>query len=633
MYGFQPNKHNVKPKNYSGGGLVQGPGTGTSDDVPATVPNGGYVLPSDSTQALGFKPGMRQRNARGDGAALGFKPRKREAMLSDGELVLTPEQVEAAGGVEGLERFRVATHTPVPEQPQEKKFFFVNGGPLDDEKRKPFMPTLQPEVQQGMTKMYSASMPPRTQPAPAAVQPPAASGFVSSMERNQRALDASTASGPATPAAKPVNPTEVEGWRTKAVMDGAAEDAQAAWDRDQVGQAAGAVARGAITAVPTAIGEFAYNTVAPVAGAAKGFWNGLTGGSDAEPSPVTPAQAAPAVPPAAKVPPVTATTPAAVTPSGQPEKPGTPAAQANAQAPGNVNVRRQPNGVMEFSGENVSGDVSYGGSAGFKPRGAVSAQNMAAADNLAQQSAARGFTPRAQEPQPQAPQAFIPQDTGGYGLLDKNRIALRNAMIDANQGDAGGKTMVKSLLQQQAAAPGQQIERDRLAADVAAGTENRALKAEDMRSDRGFRAGQLANDSARTALEGQKVASDIEARGFEVNYARRIQKLQDEYITAKTPEEQKAAADKINALSGKSQPADDYMSISGGEALDKMGTPYKNPDLIVNRRTGEVVDGGAAKRTERMLNDIAILKRNPSLADKFDSFYGKGAAAKVLSKS
>jgi len=602
MQGFHPQKHKTQVKNYTDGGIVRGPGTGTSDDVLATVPNGGYVMPADSTQALGFKPGMRQRSARGDGAALGFKPRMREAMLSDGELVLTPEQVEAAGGVEALEKFREATHTPVPDQniPGEPKFFFANGG-LDEKKQVIGAPA---------------------SPAATSIGAPA------------------TTTNPAAP--KP---------NTGSVVDQIPNSAPAGWTGGKgervtgtdftrnVSNTMNALAPVGGALAPAVSGFMkAGSTVARVASASPVVDKALSYGipaiglsalqnaakPDETPSPAVVPRAAGFTPQAR---------PGAPVASGMPEKPGTPAAQTNMQS-----TAPQPQAQGFVPGVYQHGRGQYSDNAagmGFKPgfTGQPNAQNMAAADNLAQRSAARGFTPRAQEVQPQAPQAVIPQDTGGYGLLDKNRIALRNAMIDANQGDAGGKTMVKSLLQQQAAAPGQQIERDRLAADVAAGTENRALKAENMRSDRGFRAVQLANETARTGLESQRVASDIEARGFEVSQARRLQRLQDEYLSATDDVERAVAMRKMQALSGKTQPVDDYMSISGGEALDKMGTPYKNPDLIVNRRTGEVVDVGAPKRTERMLNDIAILKRNPSLADKFDSFYGKGSAAKVLSKS
>jgi hypothetical protein len=68
-------------------GLVQGPGTGTSDSVPAEVPTGTYVMPQDSTQ---------------------------EVNLSNGEFKVAPETVMAMGTA-ALDALRAATHTPVGE--------------------------------------------------------------------------------------------------------------------------------------------------------------------------------------------------------------------------------------------------------------------------------------------------------------------------------------------------------------------------------------------------------------------------------------------------------------------------------------------------------------------------------------
>ena len=48
MRGFQP--ANKKPTK---GGPVRGPGTGTSDEVADTVADGTYIMPTDSTEAIG----------------------------------------------------------------------------------------------------------------------------------------------------------------------------------------------------------------------------------------------------------------------------------------------------------------------------------------------------------------------------------------------------------------------------------------------------------------------------------------------------------------------------------------------------------------------------------------------------
>ena len=72
------------PEGFANGGMVRGPGTGTSDSVKDAVPPGTYIMPADSTRqigeqnmaGLGFRPGMMQAaQAASPGPGLGFKSR------------------------------------------------------------------------------------------------------------------------------------------------------------------------------------------------------------------------------------------------------------------------------------------------------------------------------------------------------------------------------------------------------------------------------------------------------------------------------------------------------------------------------------------------------------------------------
>ena len=69
MRGFQPNAQRGKANPFANGGPVRGPGTGTSDDVQDEVPNGTYIMPADSTQAVG-----EQQLAAMGGGPRGFAP-------------------------------------------------------------------------------------------------------------------------------------------------------------------------------------------------------------------------------------------------------------------------------------------------------------------------------------------------------------------------------------------------------------------------------------------------------------------------------------------------------------------------------------------------------------------------------
>lgn len=437
MYGFHPQKNKAtQVKNYANGGIVKGPGSGTSDDVPAMVPRDGYVLPADSTKALGFRPGMRPAEApQGAGPTLGFRPGAKRVQLSNGEAVLTPEQVQQAGGVQALEAMKNATHTPVPEQGVEApRFFFANGGPLDEERQ-------------------------------AALSQPANNSF---------------------------------------------------------GDAAAAAANPAVTQVLTGqppSGAFAAQPAARAAG-----------------FPVR-GQAQ--------------TTPSAVAATGMPEKPGTPAAQANMQAPvSQPQTQGFTPGVYQHGRSQFSDSPDgMGFSKGFTGR--PNAQNSAAADALATRSMA-GFQPNQQAATPAAPAAsqnFTPPDTGqghGYGLLNTNRIAMRNAMIDVQQGDLGARTALAGLLNQQAAAPGQQLDREKMAADTASGNADRALKSEELQSARGFRSGQLANDTARVALE----ATSPDRQGQSV-----IQAMKARISQEQDPAKRQGLVQHMRDLDGKTAPA------------------------------------------------------------------------------
>lgn len=104
------------------GGKIKGKGTGTSDDIKKTVPSGSFIMPKDSTDAIG------EENL----ARLGEPT---DVNLSNGEFQLTPDQVHAVG-VQALDQMKDQTHEPV-DQPtvgfgiggeEKPELFFANGG-------------------------------------------------------------------------------------------------------------------------------------------------------------------------------------------------------------------------------------------------------------------------------------------------------------------------------------------------------------------------------------------------------------------------------------------------------------------------------------------------------------------------
>lgn len=108
----------------AGGGLIEGPGTGTSDDIQTQMPVGSYIMPADSTEQIG-EEGLASMGSPAD------------VRVSNGEYQLPPEQVHAVG-VQALDQMKDATHTPVaqgfnPQINRDGEQFFNQGGQVLDE--------------------------------------------------------------------------------------------------------------------------------------------------------------------------------------------------------------------------------------------------------------------------------------------------------------------------------------------------------------------------------------------------------------------------------------------------------------------------------------------------------------------
>ncbi|CAE6949337.1 conserved protein of unknown function [Ectopseudomonas oleovorans] len=105
MYGIPKRKHAAN------GGLIEGPGTGTSDSIEKTVPQGTYILPADTTAQLGL--GMPGRNGQDTPAKeqprLGMPGKQVPVAVSNGEYEMAPQDVHALGAVV-LDQLKNATH-------------------------------------------------------------------------------------------------------------------------------------------------------------------------------------------------------------------------------------------------------------------------------------------------------------------------------------------------------------------------------------------------------------------------------------------------------------------------------------------------------------------------------------------
>lgn len=161
-------------------GLIQGKGTGTSDDIQKNVPVGSYIMPADSTAQIG-EQNLEQL---GQGRPVNIN-------VSNGEFEMTPEQVHAVGA-QALDQMKEQTHIPsglpqtIMDQLGEKpQLFFRDGGlvqnryPSADEVRKAQQARLGGSQMRDVTpeqRQLPATRSPQPQASTPSAAAPASSG-------------------------------------------------------------------------------------------------------------------------------------------------------------------------------------------------------------------------------------------------------------------------------------------------------------------------------------------------------------------------------------------------------------------------------------------------------------------------
>lgn len=664
-------------KNYADGGAVKrrkasgpvrGPGTGISDEVPDEVPEGTYIMPADSTQAIGEQ----------ELAGLGAE--QIPVNLSNGEFKLPPEQVHAVG-VQALDQMKDATHTPAAQQGaglgMKPELFFADGGVVDDEEKRrqtalqpsPSSPSstypgnrfpaydgrsTQPQPTQSRADFVAdqnaklatanerlaqqtADLNARRSPAPnspsniypynrvpdaapaapapaaAPLAPPSefsairdfqasprgvgmlpqvqvpndpaaaarardavgmqriAGELGNAVQQKQAGIEAAQRTGQYD-AARQQEARRLAAQQdaaqyapktfTQDVMDTAAMNAQAAWDKGGaggVGEAAGHVVRGALGSIPAAFYDVGHDIVAgPIGRGVGGFFSGLAGGGD-DAAPAAASPAARKAPPASKQAPGAA--PQTQSLANAEEMQRRSEAGGELPAPQQEPVQVMPGVYQHGRGQYSDNAKGMGFADGFT--GQPSAQNLAAADALAGQQQAQSLARVAQQQaaqQPRGMQAFAAPQVRHSGNDWSTRQHLRSLKMDADWAmkRAPRKRFAAqhpAVMAYQQAQQADNTARFGAQANLDAKTNdtNAGLQREQMQQE-----GASQREAARLGLDQQRLALDERKSASAIRSADRLEGLHQRHEAAAEKGDAKgmaAVAQQIRDLKGSAQEA------------------------------------------------------------------------------
>lgn len=515
-----------------------------------------------------------------------------QARLSHGEYVLPADTVRAVG-VGALDAIREATHKPVKgEQSKAARGFFAGGTPggvgawFQDQER---------EQEQRKQDALAAG-----QAAESAAQAPGASGLY---------------------------------------MQDRANEMKDQWGQGKYAQAAGTAARTAAQGLGMYALEAADKLATPVIDAARGFGRGLIG-SDTN-------TAKPAIQPTA-----TATNPtdmrlAAGTqaspmsgamnqPKPQPDAPGdTATTTAREVVPGVFNHGRgqysdDPNGMnmpKGFTGQ---------------PSAANNAILQRMSDQSQAQSMARvGMSQYDAEVQRakniNADEAARNNSVGArmQRLADPFTAegrAMRNLQMNIDSSvDRKGRPTAETaaLLAQSKAMSDGYLAEPNQQRTIEAGLEREGMQQAGANARARLSSG---IDQQRVNLASSELGLKRETQGIANRLAAQQEQLRGQIAAEQDPGKRKSLVQRLMDFEGKTQQADPYLVVPGGQQIDPVTQrAYNTPSSVFNRQTGQwmqapQVQGGTAPSE----NHVAWLKQNPGQAANFDQIYGVGAAKRAL---
>lgn len=642
-------------------GVIQGAGTGTSDDIKKNVLAGSYIMPADSTQQIGTD------NLKNMGSPTPVN-------LSNGEFQLSPDQVHSVG-VQTLDAMKNQTHVPV-DQPQlgfkpgqnKPELFFANGG---------LVPNAYPSADDIRRAQQNRVGGPQMRDV---------SGITRDVNRSLPTTTANTSSTTSAPSTSPTTPAPTQsggfGARFNSLRQGINRAANSGLGK--LGTVGALASTGfAVADTPTEqyrerFGFGEYNSDdsdlmrlgkdigVRTLGAASDLGNAMTLGQAgrlyADKQRI--ASEAKAAQPEFNA---KQNNPNTVVdnPFGNNKAPPTTQTQPETQTPSSLAQNSDPYAIQQkgnsFSYANPGAaaqaradGVREGEGLGFKVRPANDPKGVA---NFMKNTQEMG--PTEQQIQNAIAQREMNLGLGmrGYGSnpvqapqRNDSQEAERQAVIRAASTPIAGArgltaNQVRTLSDLQQGEDNRANQRYTTDANNVAALQREAMgqAGQNYRTELGEQ-GTNNRFNANLGFDAQKfqATNDLANRefnlnatekGFGIRNSARLEKLYEQYDSAKSDEDRKSIQEKINRYTGNKADTgkDRYMTVGGGQQWDdKAGGTLTQPQRLFDTQTRQFVDTPQIGNLQPSPNHIAALRNNPQQAAQFDEIYGQGASYKYL---
>lgn len=304
-----------------------------------------------------------------------------------------------------------------------------------------------------------------------------------------------------------------------------------------------------------------------------------------------------------------------------------------------VEASRQVAPGIYRAGNSYAGTGDAAVSLDREPKGPPSAQNMAAADQLAANQQMESISRVATSGNvPQSPsQGLIGRVTATHSgndwtareMLRRQKTNADSLIHQSHWAPKGSARAAQASYQNAAAEDMAAMTRGQTSADVEVMRQNAGLMGEQMRQT-----GADRRDARRGLIDAARLGMDQETQGFATRAAAQQEQLRSTLLDPNASTEQRALAQRsLAALSGKTA-ADRLQTVNLPDTTTDMGAVVRGGQALVR-----IMEDGSAQQvpvgaqaTQPLTNHVQALRKDPKLAAQFDAQYGPGASARYLGK-